>query len=332
MATNAEVEFYKSLFYSPSESIIDTLDMLMLIDIGIIQDIDANGRASVMTSKVSNGVPYILNDIEVLGLGNRNGAFIANACGGSCLLFAPRTNVPDVRDMNIDITTTPFSNANIKALPVSNGRGMYVNAYFNAEGTLTIATDNYQLSFAERKVSYNAKGMCINITPNNKIYLYRRNENSGVFEITMDDSGFITEFINMDKDSKYTLSLLDDGTFTIHHVQPGASGSEDTELNTIAIAKDGALSVSVTDKVTVTIDKDGVISLSTEGNVSIESTKGTLSLVSDGDMSLTSNNGKVSVQSKDELSVKSTNGNIKIDSATAGSSVQVNGTNLKVDK
>ena len=311
MATNEEVEFYKSLFYSPSETIIDTLDMLMMIDIGIILDIDANGRARVQTTKVSNGVPFILNDIEVLGLGNRNGAFTVDGGGCTCLLFAPRTNIPDVRNMEIDITTMAFSNTGIKALPVSNGRGLYVNAYFNAEGTFLISTDNYQLSFAESKVSYTASGMCINVTPDNKIYLYRRNPQSGIFEMTLDDTGFVTEFTNVDGDSKYTLSLLEDGTTTIHHVQPGASGSEDKELNTLSIGKDGTLSVSVTDKLTITVGADGVISLSTEGDISISSTKGKLSLSADGN-----------------VSIGSTSGDVTID----GNSISLNGENFKVDR
>lgn len=308
MASNTDIEYYKSLFQSPVDAVIDVLEMLILVDIGIIQNIDANGRASVLTTKISNGVPFVLTDIEVIGIGNQHGAFTVDGGGCTCLLFAPRTNIPDLKSTDIDITTPAFSNVGVKALPISNGRDLTVNACFNAEGTLTISTDKYQLCFAEDSVRYTSKGLCIKIDENNTLYLYRRNTDSGTFSLTLDDEGVVTEFTNKDNTSKYTFTLSDDGLLEISHIKPGTE--EDTELNRIAIDKDGALSLSVADKFTISIDKDGILQFETEGDIIISS-KGDISMSAEGDLSLAANGG------------------INIDSGS--DPVSINGNNLKVE-
>lgn len=343
--SNAESEYFGSLFRSPIDTGISTLEMLTLIDIGIIQDIDVNGRASILTTKSVNGAPFILHDVEVLGIGNRFGAFTAAGAGNTCLLFIPKSNIPDVRDMGIDIASPPFSSSGAKALPISNGRELLVNAYFNSEGTFSISTDRYQLSFTETSLSYNAQGLCISIDKDNKIYAYRRSEKSGIYELTLDDSGYEASFTNTDGDSKYTFSLQDSGELEITHTRPESSG-EDKKLNSISIAKDGTLSITSSDKLTLTISPEGAISIDTEGDVGIK-TKGSMSLTSTKDFSLTSQggvsisaHGKLEMKSTDgvvdlsssgTLTIKSTDDSVDIDSQGVGSAVNINGENLTID-
>lgn len=328
MDNNSEVNFFDSLFRTPTDSVIDVLDMLSLIDIGIIQEVDANGRASVLTSKICNGTPYVLTDVEVLGIGNSFGAFTVNGGGCTCLLFAPRTNIPDVRNKDIDVTTPVFSSSGVKALPISNGRNLEVNAYFNAEGTLCVDAGKYQLTIASSYIGFDSGYMCIKINNENTVYVYRRTEQSGIFEFTLGDKGLVSEFTNSKGSSKYTYSLSDGGAISFVHAQPGGGGEEDTVLNQIDIEDDGSVTISTPDKITITISAEGVVNLSTTGAVTIESTDDELTLKGKS-VTIEGTEGEVTMRSaSDALTLEGTS--VAINSTSE--SVNINDGNFEVQK
>lgn len=279
-----ETKFFDMLFRTPTDQFVDTLNMLMIIDLGIIESIDVNGRATVTLSKIRNGSPVQLKDIEVIGFGNNNGAFTVDGAGCPCLLFAPRTTMPNLKDAKVDWAAPAYSKGGIKALPISNGRDLLVNACFSSDGSLNISSDNYLLNFGKDLISLIEKiGLSVQITPTGDIQLYRRTEQSGIFRFTLSDSGISSSFKNSQNTSLYEYSLLDDGSFNVVHKKPGDS---EKVLNRITIGGDGAISISAPGNISIGIDAEGKLTISTDGGVDL-TTKGGVNISSKGDVSVT---------------------------------------------
>lgn len=253
-----ETKFFDMLFRTPTDQFVDTLNMLMVIDLGIIESIDVNGRATVTLSKIRNGSPVQLKDIEVIGFGNNNGAFTVDGAGCPCLLFAPRTTMPNLKDAKVDWSAPAYSKGGIKALPISNGRDLLVNACFSSDGSLNISSDNYLLNFGKDLISFIEKiGLSVQITPAGDIQLYRRTEQSGIFRFTLSDSGISSSFKNSQGQLVYGTQVSEDGT----------------------------LSITAPKGITVNIDSDGNISIQTEGTLNVKAS--TISF-NDGNLEISS--------------------------------------------
>lgn len=305
----------ESIFRTENDQFVDNLSMLYIIDVGTIVSIDANNRATVNTSRMIGGSIAQLKDIEVIGLGNNNGAFMADGNNCACLILAPRTCMPDVRNTKVNLTANPYDKGGIKVLPISNGASTAVRATFTAEGSLTIVTDGYMVCFEKERIACTGiNGFTVSLDNEGELYFYRKTDQSGELSYKIDDSGIIGSFTNSKNTSVYNYSLLDTGVLTLTHMQPQA-GQDPTILNQVSINDDGSLNITASDKIQVQIDVDGNITLTTEG---------TLGITSKGNMSLTSTEG--------DIAIESTKGNITIDSKTTGKNVSINGTNLKVDK
>lgn len=305
----------ESLFRTENDQFADNLSMLYIIDVGTIVSIDANNRATVNTSRMIGGSIAQLKDIEVIGLGNNNGAFMVDGNNCACLILAPRTCMPNVRNTKINLTANPYDKGGIKALPISNGASMAVRATFTSEGSLTIVTDGYMVCFEKERIACTGvNGFTISLDDEGELYFYRKTEQSGELSYKIDDTGIIGSFTNSENTSIYDYSLLNTGVLTLTHKQPQA-GQDPIILNQVSVNDDGSLSITASDKIKITIDADGNISLTTEG---------TLGITSKGNMSLTSTEGNIAIES--------TQGNVTIDSKATGKNVSINGTNLKVDK
>ena len=270
MSNSAGSNILQTLTRGSNDLFISQVSMLMLVDIGFIIGVNPSGRASVRVPYLENGTPIILEDIEVIGIGNTFGGFTVDGGGCACLLFAPRTTVPNVRTKEINGSSVSYSKDGIKALPITNGRDLVVNAVFTSEGTLNIQTSGYILSFAEKSITYDSNsGLAIHIDDTRDLFLYRNNEQSGAFKMTLNNNGFSSKFVNKDGDSAYSVNVLDDGTFTVSHEQPQGQGDPKI-LNKISINKEGAVSITAPGNISLSIDKDGNISLSTDGKLSIK--------------------------------------------------------------
>lgn len=303
MKNNADVNYFDSIFRSGVDSFMASMDMLSLIDIGIIEDVDVNGRATVLTSRTESGNTFRLTDVEVIFPGNRLGAFTVNGCGCTGLIFGPKTIVPNIRDAKINGDAPTYSKQGVKVLPVSNGRNLLVNAGFNADGTLFISTEGYQLCIRPEEMSLvTDAGMFIDVDNQNNIELYRRNETSGILDYKITNDGIISEFTNSQATSIYKSELLDNGTYTLSHLQPQGQGDPKL-LNQIAVTDDGKITLKASDKVTISVGPNGDIKITTEGKLELSA------------------DGKLDIQSKDDITIKS----------GAGHSVSINGNNLKVD-
>lgn len=276
---------------TPMDNVIDVVDMLTIIDIGIIQSIDAAGRATVVSSKVMGDAPITFTDVEIIGIGNRNGGFISEGTGSACLILIPRSCMSNVKTLEVDWAAVVYGKAGVKAIPITNGVGLDVSAGFTSDGVFNIAGDSYVIACESNCVSYKQSGVNISIGDAGAISLFRKPEQSGAFMMTLDNEGLYLSFVNSNGDSKYVFNMSDDGSLVITHIKPGSS--DDEMLNQITIDSDGTMSIQLT--------KD-------------------LEIATDGALSLTS---------KGDLTLGSSDGNVAIDSGS-GKKVSINGENLEV--
>lgn len=264
---STETDFFESIFRTPTRQFTDTLDMLSLIDIGTIDSVDVNGRATVTLNRVARGAPIQLKDIEVISIGNNNGAFTVDGAGCACLLFAPKTTVPNTKERKVDWTSPSYSKGGIKALPISNGRDLLVNACFSSDGSLNVSTADYSLNFSKDLVSLTEQsGLSMQVNKDSEISIYRRTQQSGILRFSVTNEGVYFSFSNMQNTSVYRGQLQDSGIFTFSHVKPG---SEEKVLNEISIADDGSLTITAPGNISVSIEADGNITLKTDGTINV---------------------------------------------------------------
>lgn len=264
---STETDFFESIFRTPTRQFTDTLDMLSLIDIGTIDSVDVNGRATVTLNRVARGAPIQLKDIEVISIGNNSGAFTVDGAGCACLLFAPKTTIPNTKERKVDWTSPSYSKGGIKALPISNGRDLLVNACFSSDGSLNVSTADYSLNFSKDLVSLTEQsGLSMQINKESEIAIYRRTQQSGILRFSVTNEGVYFSFSNTQNTSVYRGQLQDSGIFTFSHVKPG---SEEKVLNEISIADDGSLTITAPGNISVSIEADGNITLKTDGTINV---------------------------------------------------------------
>lgn len=264
---STETDFFESIFRTPTRQFTDTLNMLSLIDIGTIDSVDVNGRATVTLNRVARGAPIQLKDIEVISIGNNSGAFTVDGAGCACLLFAPKTTIPNTKERKVDWTSPSYSKGGIKALPISNGRDLLVNACFSSDGSLNVSTADYSLNFSKDLISLTEQsGLSMQINKESEISIYRRTQQSGILRFSVTNEGVYFSFSNTQDTSVYRGQLQDSGVFTFSHIKPG---SKEKVLNKISIADDGSLTITAPGNISVSIGADGNIALKTDGTINV---------------------------------------------------------------
>ena len=355
MATNNESEFYASLFRGPMDNVLDVLSMLNLIDIGLIIEVDGEGRATVQTSKTSSNIPILLTNVEIVYPGNNNGAFTSSCAGCMGLIFAPRTIIPDIRDGKINATLPEYNISGIKVLPISNGRKLSVNHCFDADGSLHIYTEKYSFDCDFNSVA----GMFLTVSKDNTVTLYRRNKDSGILDFKLSNEGITSKFTNTKATSIYAIDMLDTGVLSLSHLQP-QKNDDPKSLNSVVIGDDGQLTLTAGTNdegkpiTTLSVGTDGSIgtevkgedatttlSVDAKGAVTVEvkggdtsttvtvtiGTDGSVNIDAGGDVTLKSG-GDMSLEASGDLSLKGAN--IKASSTGAGGTVNINNGNLEV--
>ena len=273
------------------DQVIDVVDMLTILDIGIIKAVNANGRATVVSSKILGGQPITFTDVEVIGIGNKNGGFICDGTGNACLILIPRSCMPNVKELEVDWASLVYNKAGVKALPITNGTGLNVSAGFTSDGVFNIAGDGYVIACEKDTVSFTRAGVCISVNNKGDISLFRKPEQSGTFILTLDNSGVYTSFVNKNGDSKYIFNMSDDGSLSITHVKPGASS--DKTLNQITINADGTMAIQLTQN--LKIATDGALSLTSKGDLTIGSSEGNVTIDSGSDKKVSINGENLEV-------------------------------------
>lgn len=282
------------------DKFLDQLGAYTLIDIGIIDAVNADGRAQVSTCRFSGGRQVVYNNVEIVYPGNTGGAYMSACAGTSCLIFIPYSCMPDTTAQKMRVGASVYSKDGIKVMPISNGQSLKVSTMFDTGGDWYVGNDIWKLQFAEYFISL-SQGDTLSVSKDidGAFHFYYKGKNSGAFTIDVTDEGIVKKYDASDGSVKWTSSMNTSGVVSFSQVD-----SSDNVLSSLQIASDGAMTINV-GKATLSIDRDGKISVDsshTDG-VSISSPH------------------KISITSNDDIAI----------TAGTGKQVKINGTNLTVD-
>lgn len=218
------------------------LNSYAIIDIGTIETVTEN-RATVATSIFVQGKQVIYPDVEIIYPGNNQGVFGAASAGCACLIFIPRSCMPNVTNKNVKHGEMAYSKNGIKVMPIGNGSSNNVRAYFDGTGNLNIFTDNYSLIFQDMNVTIQKRDATFAMTMDGTGNFYiTKQGNDSTHRVSMEDGTSQSVWISKNKDVQWTDTLNSDGSRTL--VQNNPQNEEADPTCSITIDKDGNVSVN----------------------------------------------------------------------------------------
>lgn len=316
-------------FKNDREQFLDKLSSFVILDIGTVTSVDMEGKARIISSTFINDKPVIYEDAEVIYPGNANGTYATDCTGMACLIFAPRSCMPNVSDLKLHIGATSYTKDGVKAFPIGNGVANKVKTLFSADGCFNLFGQVYSISFTEDSITYSMNNGTTSITidETGQVYLtYQVNE--GTYSKSIEKTGVTTTWLSQDKDVLWTDTYNPDGSRSF--VQSDPDDEEGDPLFSITIDNTGAATIGM--KKGLTLETKDSLSLKAK-SVAIESTGGKVEVKSSDDTTITSSK-KVTIDTDDDttitsskkVAISSTN-NTTIDC----SKFAVNNTNLEVE-
>lgn len=306
--TNETVDkLFETEFTSRQKLTSEAVDMLTLIDTGIILSVDVNGRAKVASNKALGSHRVIYENVEVIGIGNNKGGFIVDGVNCTCLILAPRTPVEDVSDQKISLRAPAYDKRGVKALPITNGYSTDMRVLIDDAGDFHITLmDKYHLDFTHEKIIYQDAGWGISLGTAGELFVNRKTTESGLFEYSLSDAGLIKSYTGKNKDFVIKAKITDTSAELEVGMGTPSEGSEEDDWgnklpvypNTYKLSfTGGQCSISHVDDqgeelTTITIGVDGGLTVSTPADVSLQAnavtleTKDALSITSGGDTSI----------------------------------------------
>lgn len=271
------------------------LSAMTIVDIGVIEEVKDNGRATVHGSSFVGGVQTKYQDAEIIFPGNNAGTFKVNCVGATCLIFIPRSNMVDTITRTIRFGSIAFDTDGVKVMPISNGTQDKIQVTRDSEGSFNIVTDSYIVSFSESAISISSNDgtASAGLDPNNDMHVIKQTDNGTYYKDLLDGS-VVETWLSKDKDVQWVSTLNSDGSRTLVQSDPRSSNSDPTF--SMSIDKTGA--VTITTAKAFTYETKDALTLKGK-SVAIESTE--------GDVTVTSNSGTFKVNGTN-LEVEESNG------------------------
>lgn len=272
-------ETLQSTFKNDRDLFLNTLNSFTLVDIGTIKKLDENGRAHVVSSTFMLTKPIEYTDAEVIFPGNANGTYACNPVNMACLIFVPRSCMPNVKDLKLRVGATSYNRDGVKVLPIGNGTGNLVQTIFSDGGSYGIIGQNYKCLFDGETVSIESQGgrSSASIDGTGQLYI-RRNSDNGAYSKSIEDTGVTEIWMSKNKDVMWTDTLLPDGSRTL--VQSNPNDEEGDPLFSLTITKEGKvvftnavdIDLTVTGNANITVDGDdgATVAIKGDANVSID--------------------------------------------------------------
>lgn len=274
------------------------LETLTILDIGIIKTVNGDGRADVDSSSFINGKPINYKDAEVIYPGNTNGVYGSASPGMACLIFIPRSCMTRISNLKLLVGATSYNRGGVKVMPIGNGVANTVQTMFTDGGEFGILGQAYQVQFNAYDIALqrNDGALAIAIDGKGQIYLNYKGTNCS-YSISLEDGTLTKKWISANGNVEWDDTLNSDGSRTFIQKNPNDDSSD--PLFSFTISEGGEVSFNIAQSV---------------------------SLVSKGALTLQGTSVAISA-----TGTESGQGNVTIDSAS-GKQVQVNSTNLVVDK
>lgn len=275
-------------FMNKKDMFLQMLSSFIILDVGTIEALDEKGRAKVVSSTFINGKPIIYDDAEVIFPGNANGTYACNPMNMACLIFIPRSCMPNVDDLKLRLNAPSYNRDGVKAMPIGNGTANTVQALFSDGGYYTIANQVFTAQVTDDTFVLERSDGVLSITIDGEGQAYvTYNTDNGVYSKSLEDGKITTTWTNAGGDVRWTDTLESDGSRTL--VQKDPTDDSADPLFSLSIAADGTLSVTMAKGITLETQDALVLKGKT---VDIESTDGATTIVSSDNVDVTSGDNK----------------------------------------
>lgn len=259
----------QALFKNDRDLFINTLGSLTLVDIGTIRGLNENGRAHVVSSTFVLNKPVEYDDAEIIFPGNANGTYACNPMNMACLIFIPRSCMPNTKDLVLRVGATAYNRDGVKVMPIGNGADNVVKTLFNDSGSYGIIGQNYKCLFNDSTVSIESQKGKTSVDMDGQGQLYvRRASNNGTYSKNIEETGVTETWLSKDKDVLWTDTLNTDGSRTF--VQSNPNDQEGEPLFSFTVDKTGKVIFSNAVDVELTVKGDATVSV--EGDAKIDAT------------------------------------------------------------
>ena len=182
-----------------SSLMVERLGSHVIVDIGTIQSVGANGYATVTTGRTKGGEVITYSNVEVLYIGNRLGAIQVSPAGSICLLICPKTVMPSSDTGEVIYTVPHYSVSGMKAIPLTHASGTKCNMGITPSGSITFSGGTFSATIGTEGVQ---------VYSNEGTTQYRIDKNGGVTQSY--GKGLIHKFIGPDG-SINEVRFADDG-------------------------------------------------------------------------------------------------------------------------
>lgn len=259
-------EVLQASFKNARETFLNMMDSLIILDIGVIDSVDLNGRAHVTSSTFIDNRPIIYSDAEVIFPGNSNGCFVTKCTGMACLIFLPKSCMPNVSDLKLRVGSTSYNRDGVKVMPIGNGSNNTVRSLFGEDGDYNVIGQTYRIQYLAGSVSFQRDdgSTALTIDQTGQMYITRQTD-TGTLNINIEDTGIVTTWLSQNKDVLWTDTLNPDGSRSFVQVNPNDT---DNPLFSMSIGTDGTVTINTAANINVTTAGDA--SVNADGDVSID--------------------------------------------------------------
>lgn len=250
------------------ERFLNILDSVVILDIGVIDVINENGRAHVTSSTFIKNHPVVYEDAEIIYPGNVNGSYAIDCTGTACLIFIPKSCMPDTANLKLYIGSTSYNRSGVKVMPIGNGANDTVQTVFSNGGEYNIVGQIYSVQFTGADVTFqrNDGRTSLTVDCEGQVYL-SYHTNNGTYLINIEDGHITSSWLSKEKDVEWIDSLNSDGSRSFTQINP--QQQSDNVLFSFSIAADGTVSFSTAQGLTLETQGDLVLK---GANVTIDST------------------------------------------------------------
>lgn len=250
------------------ERFLNILDSVVILDIGVIDVINENGRAHVTSSTFIKNRPVVYEDAEIIYPGNVNGSYATDCTGTACLIFIPKSCMPDTANLKLYIGSTSYNRSGVKVMPIGNGANDTVQTVFSNGGEYNIVGQIYSVQFTGADVTFqrNDGRTSLTVDCEGQVYL-SYHTNNGTYLINIEDGHITSSWLSKDKDVEWIDSLNSDGSRSFTQINP--QQQSDNVLFSFSVATDGMVSFTMAQG--LTLETKGTLALK-GANVTIDST------------------------------------------------------------
>lgn len=191
----------------------EILSRYHLIDLGCVQCYNTDGTVDVLSPYFMEGEPISYEHVELLYVGTNAGCISFNPEGCLCLLLKPYCCISDTGTMEIDNRESPYSNAGMKAIPVTNGKQTALTAMFDGFGnfkmdgdgvSINMTPSNTSLTLGNASMTFSNEGEVCKCLCNGQLFVNHAGDGTSRI-LKYDTTGKAQYMMKVEADGSYTI-------------------------------------------------------------------------------------------------------------------------------